>query len=182
MEVKIRKATADDAKGIARVHVDAWKSTYRGLVSDEYLDSLSYESREQMWAKVIDSNKQTSEDFIIVACDGNEIVGFAAGGRSRDSADKFEGEIGAIYILEHYQRMGIGRRLMSAAVEHLFDAGIASMIIWVLRENNNAIRFYESLGGKLVGTKEMKIGDRFHTIVGYGWDVLEYQFKEWNKR
>ena len=29
MEVKIRKATADDAKGIARVHVDAWKSTYR---------------------------------------------------------------------------------------------------------------------------------------------------------
>jgi hypothetical protein len=60
MEVKIRKATADDAKGIARVHVDAWKSTYRGLVSDEYLDSLSYESREQMWAKVIDSNKQTS--------------------------------------------------------------------------------------------------------------------------
>lgn len=51
--IKIRKAIVTDAKGIAKVHVDSWKTTYANILPDEYLNHLSYESREQMWANAI---------------------------------------------------------------------------------------------------------------------------------
>jgi hypothetical protein len=45
----IRDALQTDAAGIARVHVNSWRSTYRGIVPDQFLDSLSLERREQYW-------------------------------------------------------------------------------------------------------------------------------------
>ncbi len=47
--MNIRKAVLSDAKGIAKVHVDCWKTTYKYIVSDQYLNNLTYESREQLW-------------------------------------------------------------------------------------------------------------------------------------
>jgi hypothetical protein len=43
--MRIRQATIDDVPGIAHVHVASWKSTYKGIISDEYLSKLSVESR-----------------------------------------------------------------------------------------------------------------------------------------
>lgn len=37
----LREARLDDASAIARVHVDTWLSTYRGIVPEEYLSKLS---------------------------------------------------------------------------------------------------------------------------------------------
>ena len=37
--IVIRPAQTADAPGIARVHVEAWRSTYRGIVSDAFLDN-----------------------------------------------------------------------------------------------------------------------------------------------
>lgn len=38
--ITIRKAVLTDAEGIAKVHVDSWKTTYANIVPDEYLDNL----------------------------------------------------------------------------------------------------------------------------------------------
>lgn len=43
-----RKAALEDAPGIANVHVDSWRSTYKGIVPDTYLASLSYENQERI--------------------------------------------------------------------------------------------------------------------------------------
>lgn len=98
----------------------------------------------------------------------DEIVGFVSGGRSRDDSWEFEGEVTGLYILKQYQRMGFGRRLMNAAVSRLLDAGVSSMSIWVLEGNDNAIKFYERLGGRRIGTTQRKVGNKFYTVIGYG--------------
>jgi len=54
--VMVRRATPADAAGIARVHVDAWRATYRGIVPDEHLDALSYEGRQGMWSRILEAN------------------------------------------------------------------------------------------------------------------------------
>ncbi|MCX6344936.1 MAG: hypothetical protein NT018_07660 [Armatimonadetes bacterium] len=41
--MQIRKATIEDAAGIAKVGVDTWRNAYCGIISDEYLDGLNYE-------------------------------------------------------------------------------------------------------------------------------------------
>ncbi len=41
MAIDIRRATAQDAAAIARVRIDAWRVTYRGMIPDAYLDGMS---------------------------------------------------------------------------------------------------------------------------------------------
>jgi hypothetical protein len=35
--VTIRRAVREDARAIARVHVDSWRTTYRGIVPEEHI-------------------------------------------------------------------------------------------------------------------------------------------------
>jgi len=60
MEIAIREASAEDVRGVTRVHVEAWKSTYRGLVSSQFMDKISFDERETMWTKVIDGKLCTT--------------------------------------------------------------------------------------------------------------------------
>ena len=38
----IRKATVADAEGVAKVHVDCWRTTYKSIISEKLLTNLSY--------------------------------------------------------------------------------------------------------------------------------------------
>lgn len=48
----VRPANFKDAPAIAKVHVEAWQSAYRGQIPDFYLDSLSVAGRTKSWEKV----------------------------------------------------------------------------------------------------------------------------------
>lgn len=78
----VREATLNDAAAIAQVHVDTWRTTYRGTVPDDYLDQLSYKQRQQIWAGILSA--PSSDHFTYVAEDEiGQIVGFADGGLER---------------------------------------------------------------------------------------------------
>lgn len=163
----IRMAQVADAPAIATVHVDSWRSTYRGLVPDDSLASLSYAQRDQFWRTILSEPAPAS--FVYVAEDERgTIVGFASGGRERSGDPTYTGELYAIYLLAAYQGQGIGRRLMIAVVTRLIEAGLPSLLLWVLADNP-ARRFYEALGGQLVYEKTVTIGGAQLREVGYGW-------------
>lgn len=50
----IREATKQDIPAIAKVHVDTWKTTYRDIFPDEFLNNLSDQKREQDWHQVFE--------------------------------------------------------------------------------------------------------------------------------
>jgi GNAT superfamily N-acetyltransferase len=77
----------------------------------------------------------------------------------------------AIYLLESYQRRGIGKQLFDAIVARLRRDGMRSMLLWAL-EQNAARGFYEHLGGKFVRTQPITIGATTLTEVAYGWENL----------
>ena len=58
----IRSATPDDAERLASVHVEAWKSTYRGQVPDAYLDALSVQDRVDVWRKLLADTAASTAD------------------------------------------------------------------------------------------------------------------------
>jgi len=45
--MKIRKATPSDAYNIAKVQVDTWKTAYKNIVPDNFLNQMTYASREK---------------------------------------------------------------------------------------------------------------------------------------
>lgn len=62
--MKIREASVEDAPAIARVTVDTWKTAYRGIIDDNYLDNLTYEDREKGWREF-----PFNEAFVLAAED-----------------------------------------------------------------------------------------------------------------
>src|ERR1700730_1563513 len=104
----IRLADLDDAPGIAHVHVASWRTTYRGLLPDEFLESLSESGYEDRWRRNIAEGTNTVH---VVEEDGG-VVGFASGGRERAGESGYSGELYAIYMLDNAQRRGYGRELV----------------------------------------------------------------------
>jgi GNAT superfamily N-acetyltransferase len=165
--VHIRPANVNDAAAIANVHVESWRTTYKGIVPDDFLAKLSYAQREQMWRQVLTDPDNPS--FVYVAEDDRgQVVGFVSGGpeRRRDPVDT--GALYAIYLLAAYQGQGIGRQLVRTLVSRLRQEGITALLLWVLAENP-ARTFYEQLGGRLVDEKTVTIGSVPLIEVAYGW-------------
>ena len=87
--MQIRRANFDDVKGIAKVHVDSWQTTYKGVFPDEFLAKLSYEQRENLW-----KNNLEEQQVYVAENDSGEIVGFSVGGKERTGEyKKFIGEL-----------------------------------------------------------------------------------------
>jgi ribosomal protein S18 acetylase RimI-like enzyme len=147
--MRIREATAADSPQLARVYVDGWRFTYRGLVPDVVLNGLSYERREQFWRKRLISPGQGDYTYVAEDEDDN-VVGIVHGGRDNPGDQIYLGVIRAIYIDPAHQRRGIGRRLMAAAADHLAGAGITSLSLEVFK-GNPAYDFYLKLGGAPIG-------------------------------
>jgi ribosomal protein S18 acetylase RimI-like enzyme len=165
----IRPALPVDAAEIARVHVDSWRTSYRGLLADDFLESLSEAGYTERWSRVIGDG--TSRVFVVEEPEG--IVGFASGGRERAGESAFEGELYAIYIVAGSQRLGHGRELVRAMAAALRDMGLSDMIVWVLRDNVPAREFYERLGGSYVRSQPITIGATTLEEMSYGWRSLD---------
>ena len=96
--------------------------------------------------------------YFVAETENGDIVGFANAGPEREGDRIYRGELYAIYILEEYQRIGLGRRLFSSVTRRLLADGFNSMLLWVLEDNRPAIRFYESLGGEQVDRQSPSVG------------------------
>jgi hypothetical protein len=90
--MRIRTATIADAAAIARVHVESWRTTCKGILPDDYLANLAYEQRERLWRRIL--SKSVGHRLLYVAEDtADNIVGFASGGRERSGGPVYTGEL-----------------------------------------------------------------------------------------
>jgi GNAT superfamily N-acetyltransferase len=167
----IRPASIDDAHAIAEVHVESWQSSYRGIFPDALLDGLRVEQREPFWRDSL-ATQEPPAAIIMVGCDADgRVVGFISGGKERTGQLGCDGELYAIYLRQEAQRKGLGALLVRQLVHELVARGFGSMAVWVL-ELNPARRFYESLGGKLIGQQQIERGGQTFIEVAYGWPSL----------
>lgn len=166
--MKIREAVPGDAAGIARVHVESWRTTYRGVVPQAFLDGLSVEHRTRWWDGMFARADRRRCVFVAEDDDG-QVIGFAFAGPESRGDRVYTGEVYAIYLLARHQRRGIGRRLMGAAVERLAALDMQSMLLWVLAENHPSRRFYEAIGGQELRTEPIEIGGAELEEAAYGW-------------
>lgn len=170
--MKIRKAVETDAAGIAKVHVDSWRTTYKEIVPDSFLKCLSVEEREKTWLKGIQEN-----GVYVVENEKSEIVGFAIGGKERTGKyERFDGELYAIYLLDNVQGGGWGRKLFEVIVGDIRNKGFDAMLIWALADNP-ACYFYEKLGGKKVDTAYIEIDGKKLKEVAFGWERLPVSYE-----
>lgn len=154
----IREVTLSDIPALAALHVKAWNQTYPFVKRPPTFEIRQYQWEEQF--------KQTDQSWfcLIVENSQKELIGFAKGQRYTDKL-KFEGELNKLYLLQDYQRLGIGRRLVGNVIQHFLAKGINSMVLFS-EPSNPSIRFYEAIKGERIYAEDGK----FHGA--YGWNDL----------
>jgi len=142
----IRQALPSDAKAIAQVHISSWQDAYRDLMPAEYLNALdtTLAQRESSWIRSIESG----ESKVWVAELNQQVVGWISVGASRDedAAEANAGEVMAIYVLASHWQTGVGLALWKAGLQWLNEQGYQRLTLWVLTDNERAIRFYRRAG------------------------------------
>jgi ribosomal protein S18 acetylase RimI-like enzyme len=139
----IRLATPGDAPAVALVHVRAWKTAYRGLLPDAYLDALRPEDRA---ARYTFDRTDAQHPTTLVAVEEGRIAGFATTGPARDPERVGRGELMALHVDPQFWNRGLGRALVAAAREQLVQRGYPEAELWVLEGNQRASRFYAADG------------------------------------
>jgi|SRR4029077_4683225 len=165
--ISIRAATEHDAVAISHVHVQSWRTTYAGIVPEEYLATLNEAERVLLWREWL-----TRDIPVYIADLDGETVGFISGGAIREPVQTYDAELYAIYLLEQAQRQGIGTALLKKLAESLSSAGYRGMIVWVL-EKNPSRYFYERSSAQIVTAKDIQIGGVMLSEVSYGWPDLQ---------
>jgi len=168
--MNLRAATEADAGQIARVHVLAWQEAYGGILPEEFLASLSVDRRREMWQSQLADPGLASGIFVVASQEGH-VVGFSSAGPARGEGLDSDGEVYAIYLLASHQRRGFGRALFHAAANSLYQLGLRSMLLWVLKDNPSR-GFYEHLGGRVFREQSLEIGSNQYLEVAYGWPDL----------
>jgi len=165
----LRCATPADASAIAHVYVSSWRSTYEGLVPDEVLAALNELKQTGYWWGVLCDTTRGCRT--LVAEGASRVVGFSTFGPAREDSFSRRGEIYTLYLIDAYQRCGIGRRMLSASVHNMSAVGFSSMCVWVLA-GNSARDFYERLGGIEISSRNIGIGRWRLKEVCYLWPDL----------
>ncbi len=169
-EPRIRPARLDDADAIARVHVQAWRETYPGLIPDSVLAGLSVPGRVHAWSEMIGAGE--AAPAVLVAERDGAVVGFASARMARDELLGTDAELTSIYLLDGYKRRGIGRLLFEHILEWLRERGCRSVGLWVLETNAGARAFYAALGGRTGARKTDARPDVTLQEIAYVWDDI----------
>ena len=140
----IRAAHPDDWLAAARIHVRGWQATYRGVMSDVFLDGLVPEEWSG-WRERLYRNPRPSARNLIETVDG-VVVGYADLGRSRSEDPSVLGELYAIYLEPDRIGQGLGRPLIASARRALVQLGHQRADLWVLASNHRTRAFYEADG------------------------------------
>ena len=166
--VKVREATRADASAIARLHLDNWRTAYRGIVPDDVLDRITAVSRFLHWDGVLADPNGTEFVYVAEGADGR-LLGIASGGPELGEDSHYRGELYVLHVRPEAQGRGTGRALMRAVAERLAADGITTLLVWMLRENEPARRFYTALGGQFVREQPAMFEDISLMDAGYGW-------------
>lgn len=151
---EVRDAVPADAYRVAEVHVRSWRSAYRGLLDQDYLDGLTAEA----WASRYDFGRVGLRvPSTLVAVRDDTVCGFASVGLCRDDDLADLGELMALYVDPHHLRTGTGRLLIEAARARLAARGFTGAVVWVLRDNHRARRFYERDGWHPDGIRRTRV-------------------------
>ncbi|SFI29191.1 Ribosomal protein S18 acetylase RimI [Collimonas sp. OK307] len=169
-DVVIRRATIADAGVIAAVRIDSWRTTYRGIIPDDYLDGMKIEESTAIWSRILSATSNAANVFV-AEVDG-EVLGFAAGMTLAQAKLGFDSELTAIYLEPSVQRAGIGRKLVAHVAAALASAGANNMLVWVLADNRPARQFYEMLGAELLAEQPFSWDGLELQEAGYGWRTI----------
>jgi hypothetical protein len=156
-KVTLREATKLDSAAIAHLHAESWRSAYRGILSDDYLDQRAHTERAALWQSRF-SEIASKPFFAVLAEAGAELAGFACVFPQEHLT--FGSFLDNLHVVPQSIGRGIGRQLLGGVARRLIaDKVPGGIYLWVIEKNSRARKFYARAGAVEVERVELPIPD-----------------------
>lgn len=166
-EITIENVKFEDLKQVAQINVQSWQETYKNIVDKDYLNNLSIEKRLE---KLLNNYK---EGPFLVAKKNNEVVGFCRYKEYNDEeiSNEIDCELTVLYVKPELKNNGIGTKLINTVKKDLMRKNKKNMIVYCLKENKIGKDFYTKMEGKIIGEKEIEIGNKVYQEVAFKFNL-----------
>ena len=144
--------TSEHFFAMSRIHALGWRTTYQDAVPAAY---MAREITGDRWVPSFRDNYESGRCHGLLLYNGNTPVVCCNYGpaRAEDGAYSGWGEIISFYAHPAEKGKGYGGLLMEEALRRLRISGFSRCYVLVLRENENARRFYSDHGFAWDGTQ-----------------------------
>jgi GNAT superfamily N-acetyltransferase len=171
VDFAILPTVAEDVVALARLHAESWRSAYRGMLPDAYLDGPIVEERLQFWQRRM-AALDPAHSRVMKAVIGSQLAGFVCTILDADPA--WGARLENLHVRPDLKGQGIGGGLFDASQEWAWAARPHQpMHLWVLEQNVPARRFYERRGGRVADQKTIEVVPGLLVPeVRYVWDSI----------
>jgi GNAT superfamily N-acetyltransferase len=139
----IRRAVPGDAAAIAALHAASWRSAYRGILPDAFLDGPIAANRRAVWEARLPA---LAPGDVVLLAPGH---GFAAAFACQDG----DALLDNLHVAPVARGGGLGAALLRAVAAGLLAGGARAMHLWVFDANPRARAFYARHGGVETGRR-----------------------------
>ena len=109
----IRNAKKEDAARIEYINAVGWKTTYKNIFPDQFLDKIDAYGKDN-----IKKREEKIDQYIVYEEDG-KVLGFARYGINKKGYSEEYAEIYALYIDDNSKGKKIGTKLVKYAIKKL---------------------------------------------------------------
>lgn len=150
LECEVRRAVMEDAKSLANILVESWRSSYSDIIpEDKIIKFLDKQRRQQQFERFIEDG-----EIVLIGIYEGIPCGLVFANKDNDEQLVDCGTIYSIYLLEEYWGKGLAIKLMDVVTSILKDEGCKQISLWVYEANMRARRFYEKCDFIFDGTKK----------------------------
>ena len=143
MNIDFVPAKANDAAAISTLRQRIWDTTYRGIYPDTVIDDFNYD-----WHQQRDLKKISDPSFTVCLIrHGDEDIGYFIFQHTGSGV-----WLHSLYVLREYQHRGIGKQAFAILKDYCREKGIGRFACNCSPHNENAMRFYQRMGGVVVKT------------------------------
>ena len=143
MNIDFFLAKTSDAPAISALRQRIWDTTYRGIYPDAVIDDFNYAWHQQRDLKKISDPSFTA--YLIRY--GDEDIGYFIFQHAGS-----EVWLHSLYVLQEYQHRGIGKQAFLILNDYCREKGIGRFSCACSPHNENAMRFYQRMGGVVIKT------------------------------
>jgi len=148
-DASVRTGRVSDAPAVGLVQAEAWRQAYAGLLPEEVLAEFEGPRFAGAWRRSLES-PPTTLHRLLVACAGEQVVGFAAIGPAEDEGDatvpEGAGELLVLAVHPAARRAGHGSRLLNAAADTLRANDRTVLLAWLPAADEGARAFVQRAG------------------------------------
>lgn len=153
--IKLRPAGEGDGPAIAAIHVASWRDAYAAILDPDFLSGPIEAERLDLWVKrlrgpvpgqivqVAENEEGAAIGFICAFCNVDPLWGSI---------------IDNLHVVPNLRGRGVGDKLLRSIAALMESRGVeGGLFLWVFSSNTAALRFYERLGGRVVGQDVSRI-------------------------